>query len=292
MPDDSRLAMLEVNDRQRDFYESRHEAKQADRGPDERAANRVTRGWTRLRRTVLRLRSAAGVEQYLLDLHRRWLGDLWDKRVLDLGCFDGNALSLWLAGEAAEYTGIDLSRSAVAVLQRKLDEAGVEHARALPIDFLDNPWPDHSFDVVYAYSVLHHFADLDTALAEIRRILAPNGLVISVDPLMIEPFNRVARAVYRPFQSDREWEFPFDEAALRAFRRHFRVEEQRGIGATVKLAYPFLAVPGLASLGRRLARPLLEFDDRHTRRRSLTLYQAWHITMKLRPLEVARPAHP
>ena len=85
---------------------------------------------------------------------------------------------------------------------------------------------------------------------------------------------------------------PAQSAALRTFRRHFRVEQQRGIGATVKLAYPFLAIPGLASIGRRLARPLIEFDDRHTRRRSLTLYQAWHITMKLRPLEVARPALP
>jgi SAM-dependent methyltransferase len=292
MPDDSRLAMLEVNDRQRDFYESRHEAKQADLGASERAANRVTRAWTRLRRTVLRLRSAAGVEEYLLDLHRRWLGDLSDKRVLDLGCFDGNALSVWLADSAAAYTGIDLSSSAVAVLQRKLDGAGVVGARAQAIDFLDNPWPDGSFDVVYAYSVLHHFSDLEVALAEVRRILAPDGIVVSVDPLAIEPFNRLARAVYRPFQSDRAWEFPLDEAALRTFRRHFRVEEQRGIGATVKLAYPLLAIPGLASIGRRLARPLIEFDDRHTRGRSMTLYQAWHITMKLRPRPVGRAAYP
>ena len=284
MSDDRRDAMLEVNVRQQDYYESRHEAKQANLGASERAANRITQGWTSLRRRIMRMRAAAGVDEYLLDLHRHWLGDLSGKKVLDLGCFDGNVLSLWLAQQAGEYVGVDLSASAIDALNRKLEERGLDNARAETMDFLANPWPDASFDVVYAYSVMHHFADLDVAVAELRRILREDGMVVTMDPLKTEPFNRFARAIYRPFQTDKAWEFPFDRKALRTFRRYFRVEEQRGIGALVKFSYPLLVFPGLTPAGRRVADRLLAFDDEHTRRRSLPFYLAWHVALKLRPL--------
>jgi 2-polyprenyl-3-methyl-5-hydroxy-6-metoxy-1,4-benzoquinol methylase len=284
--------MLDVNVRQQDYYESRHEAKQAGLGASERAANEATRAWTWLRRRIMGLRSAAGVDDYLLDLHRRWLGDLRGKRVLDLGCFDGNALSLWLAEQAAEYVGIDLSEHAVAELNRKLEERGLTTARAEAIDLLANSWPDASFDVVYAYSVLHHFADLDVVLAELRRILRPDGLVVTMDPLKTEPVNRLVRALYRPFQTDRDWEFPFDRAALRAFERDFRIEERRGLLGAVKLAFPFLVVPALARFGKRLAARLLAFDDRRSRTESLAFYTAWLVALKLRAVTVARDAAP
>jgi SAM-dependent methyltransferase len=284
--------MLAVNVRQQDYYESRHEAKRSGLGAAERAANEATRAWTWLRRRIIRVRMAAAVDDYLLDLHRRWLGDLTGKRVLDLGCFDGNVLSLWLAERASEYVGIDLSEHAVAALNRKLEERGLTTARAEAIDLLANPWPDASFDVVYAHSVLHHFADLDVVLAELRRILRPGGVVVTLDPLKTEPLNRLARALYRPFQTDRDWEFPFDRAALRVFERHFRIEERRGLLGAVKLALPLLLVPGLARSGKRLAARLLAFDDKHARTASLGFYMSWLVAMKLRPRAAAGDAAP
>ena len=280
--DARRRSMLDVNVRQQDYYESRFEAISSGRGAEERAANGATRTWTRMRRRLQRLRAAVGVDDDLIALHREWLGDLGSARVLDLGCFTGNRLSLWIAASSAEYVGVDLSQSATDELDRKLRAAEIPHARAVAMDFLANDWPDGYFDVVYAYSVLHHFADLDVALRELHRILRPGGIVITMDPLATDPINRLARVVYRPFQTDRDWEFPFTRGALRCFERHFHIESVQGLQGTVKLAYPLLAVPALETPARALASRLRVWDAQHGRSFGIPLYMCWHLAMKLR----------
>jgi len=274
--------MLETNIRQADYYESRFEAVTLGLGANERAANRPTRVWTRLRRRIQRLRSAAGVDGELLNLHRMWLGDLTGARVLDLGCFTGNRLSLSMAAQAAEYVGVDLSDHAISELNGTLQAHGLLNARAVAMDFLNNNWPDGYFDVIYAYSVLHHFSDIDIALVELRRVLKPGGVIISMDPLATDPFNRLARFAYRPFQTDRDWEFPFTGNTLSSFRRHFEILAVQGLGGAVKLAYPMLLIPTLEPIGRRLAERLRAWDFRRGSSFGVPLNMCWHITMKLR----------
>jgi SAM-dependent methyltransferase len=279
--DVARQAMLATNLGQKDYYESRFEALATGLGAEERAANRATRAWTRLRRRIQRLRSAAGVDQELLALHRRWLGDLCHARVLDLGCFTGNQLSLWMAESAAEYIGLDLSEQAIAELNRKLRAAGAVRAVGVCRDFLTNDWSDGHFDVVYAYSVLHHFEDIETSLAELRRIVKPGGIIISMDPMATDPLNRLARAAYRPFQTDRDWEYPFSRATLDRFGEYFDITAVQGLQGLVKLAYPFLLVPGLEALGQAMARRLRAWDAQHASSFGVVLFLSWHVTMKL-----------
>jgi len=116
----ARRQMLELNVRQKDFYESRFDAQQVARVAPERAANAVTNGWSALRAKLVDLRRATGVEDELYTLHQEWMSDIKDARVLDLGCFVGNHLSLWIAEHCADYTGIDLSEQATAILEAQL----------------------------------------------------------------------------------------------------------------------------------------------------------------------------
>jgi SAM-dependent methyltransferase len=280
--DASRQAMLATNVRQQDYYESRFEAKASGRSGEERAANRPTRVWTHMRRRIQRLRSSVGVDHELIELHREWLGDLRNARVLDLGCFTGNRLSSYMAATADEYLGVDLSEQAAQSLDEALKQKGYAKASAIAMDFLDNQWPDGHFDCVYAYSVLHHFADLETALHELRRIVKPGGVIITMDPLSTDPFNRLARLLYRPFQSDRDWEYPFTARTLRLFQEHFMLEEVQGLQGVVKLSYPLLLIPGLGPLALKMAAGLRSFDFSHARNIGLPLYLCWHISMKLR----------
>ena len=52
------------------------------------------------------------------------------------------------------------------------------------------PFPAASFDVVYSMGTIEHFAESDTALQEIFRVLRPGGVAIIGVPNRWDPFLR------------------------------------------------------------------------------------------------------
>jgi len=196
--DDPIAQMLRTNDEQAAFY---------DRNPGSRG-NLPTRAWSRLRGAMMAARRNLGISEAVLDLHRQWMGDLSGKRVLDLGCYSGNALSLYLAGSAGYYLGIDLSSAGIQRLRARLDDHGLTSAEVRAVDFLSPEFRYEPFDLVYAYSVIHHFGHFDEFLRVLSATLKPGGQVVTMDPLNTWPPLRMARSLYRPFQSDSDWEHP------------------------------------------------------------------------------------
>jgi ubiquinone/menaquinone biosynthesis C-methylase UbiE len=280
--DDSREKMLQLNLQQKDFYESRYEA-DSKGVKEERAANRATNLWTVVRLRLNRARRDAGVEELLLEKHKQWMSNIGDAHILDLGCFKGNFLSLWMAERCKDYTGLDLSEQAIEALNGKLKARGFDdHARAIAHDFLANDFPDNSFDVVYAFSVMHHFEDINVVMAEVRRVLKPGGVLITMDPLQTDPVNWLARQLYRPFQTDKAWEWPFSKATIRLFQKYFELADMQGLQGAVKLGYPLQAVPGLGGLGRAVCRAGLSFDQRFGSKLGIPFYMCWHATLLLR----------
>lgn len=101
-------------------------------------------------------------------------------RVLDYGCGAGEIVkALRDRGVAAFgcdtfYEGGDYSR----YVQASLLEAG--YVRRMH----DNrvPFGDGSFDLIVNNQVMEHVEDIDSALMEMRRVLKPGGMVLSVFP--------------------------------------------------------------------------------------------------------------
>ncbi|HEX6800283.1 MAG TPA: class I SAM-dependent methyltransferase [Ktedonobacterales bacterium] len=280
---DTRQQMLAINVRQKDFYESRFEAAETSATyTPERAANVITNLWSRARLWIWRMRKVTGVDDQLYTLHHAWLGDLAGMRVLDLGCFSGNRLSLEIAERCGEYIGLDLSPHAIERLNSTLRERDLTHAHAYAGDFLANDFPDASFDLVYAFSVLHHFQDMGVLLDELARILKPGGTIISMDPLMTDPLNRLARLLYRPLQTDRAWEWPFTRATLRRLRRSFVIEDLQGVAGAAKIGLALQLLPGMRRIGQVVCRWGQRWDNRFARRQGLALYVCWWVSMRLR----------
>ncbi|MBM3555640.1 MAG: methyltransferase domain-containing protein [Alphaproteobacteria bacterium] len=99
-------------------------------------------------------------------------GPLAGRRVLDVGCGDGS-LARAMATAGAAVTGLDSDPAQLAEA-RRLGGAGewVEgHAETLP-------FPDASFDLVTAISVLCFVADAKAAIAEMARVLKPGGRLV------------------------------------------------------------------------------------------------------------------
>jgi SAM-dependent methyltransferase len=105
-------------------------------------------------------------------------------RFLEAGCGPAaNALNLALRG--VEVAGIDLSTNAVRAAQGEFERRGLrgEFVRG---DVRRIPFPDETFDFVYAGGVVEHFLEIDQALAEMVRVLRLNGrLLITVPALTL-----------------------------------------------------------------------------------------------------------
>jgi SAM-dependent methyltransferase len=101
------------------------------------------------------------------------------RRVLDAACGEGYGSHL-LAQVAAQVTGVDVSAEAVEHASRRYGHAAgliyqVGDCRQLPL-------PDASFDLVVSFETIEHVHDQDAVLAEFRRVLRPDGILIISSP--------------------------------------------------------------------------------------------------------------
>lgn len=208
--------IIEINKKQKEYY-------------NEFKSNTTTKLWTYLRDIVLKkIRNNIGVVDQIYDQHKTWFGDLSTKKVLDLGCYSGNHLTMYLAQNAKEYVGIDLSDVAIAKLQKSLEK--YPNANALAVDFLsETDFPDKDFDLIYAYGVLHHFQNTDLLIEKLNEKLAYNGTIISHDPLETSLPVKIARVLYRPFQTDKDWEWPFTKSTYYKFQNSFKIIDRHGV---------------------------------------------------------------
>lgn len=100
--------------------------------------------------------------------------------ILEVGSGSGE---LWATCKDRVPAGWDVTLSdfAMGILndaKKKLD--GVPFKPEFrEIDVQSIPYPDESFDAVFANFMLYHVPDRDKAIAEIRRVLKPDGVVLS-----------------------------------------------------------------------------------------------------------------
>jgi SAM-dependent methyltransferase len=100
-------------------------------------------------------------------------------RVLEVGFGGGALLGDVLAGPCAFAAGVDLSPDMVARARRRF-RAEVAAGRAeLTVGSVDAiPYPAGAFSAVCSVNTLYFWPDVDGALAECRRVLAPGGRLV------------------------------------------------------------------------------------------------------------------
>ncbi|MEJ2871619.1 class I SAM-dependent methyltransferase [Actinomycetospora sp. OC33-EN08] len=101
------------------------------------------------------------------------------RHVVDLGAGTGAGTFVLLDRfPGAHVTAVDASTEHLARLREKAGQAGVGGRVDTVQADLDATWPDLGTpDLVWASGSLHHLADPVLALREVRRILAPGGLL-------------------------------------------------------------------------------------------------------------------
>jgi len=260
--------IIEINKAQKEFYNTKKR-------------NFITTAWSKFRGKILGgVRKDLGISTQVYELHKEWLGDLSDKKVLDLGCFEGNSLSKYIAENSKEYIGIDLSDVAIAKLNKKLED--IPNAKGLAVDFLsDEDFKESDFDVIYAYGVLHHFQNTDVLIDRLKEKLKQGGFIISYDPLETSIPIKIVRSLYRPFQSDANWEWPFTKKTYFKYDTEFSIVDRRGVLGKSKYAIFINLLPLKSSYKNGLFKKWHFTDWNESQKSNNQMFKCMHLTMKL-----------
>lgn len=126
-----------------------------------------------------------------VDRFRRWaavvhrLRPLDGARVLSSGCGMAGSLLAWRDAGAAVAVGVEVDDDYVRMGALRVE--ALPGADVLPYDGRRLPFPDGAFDVVESLDVVEHTLDPLAYLAELRRVLAPGGVVLVVTPNRLWP---------------------------------------------------------------------------------------------------------
>lgn len=113
--------------------------------------------------------------------HRYVLVRAWvaGKVVLDAACGEGYG-SAFLAETAARVVGVDVSSDAVTHARSKY--GGKANLQYLEASATSIPLPDGSIDIVVSFETIEHLQDQEAMLAEFRRVLRPDGILVLSAP--------------------------------------------------------------------------------------------------------------
>jgi ubiquinone/menaquinone biosynthesis C-methylase UbiE len=144
------------------------------------------------------------------------LGNLRGKKILELGCGGGEA-SVYFAKKGAIVIATDISGGMLDVVKKLARKHKVKvHTVQCRSDKL--PFPDSSFDVVYAANLLHHVKHEPT-LKESYRVLKKGGVFVSYDPLAHNPLINVYRRIAVKVRTHDE--APLKMRDIRGFKKIF-----------------------------------------------------------------------
>jgi len=151
------------------------------------------------------------------------------KRVLDVGCGAGIDLMRFARGGAI-VVGVDLCSAAIELARANFTQQGLS-ADLREADGQQLPFPDDTFDLVFAHGVVQYTPDGRSLVAECRRVLKPGGEAVFQVYNRISWLNALSKVMKVPLEHEdapvlRKYSASEFRDLLRGFRE-VRVVEER-----------------------------------------------------------------
>jgi len=184
------------------------------------------------------------------------VGDLRGRVALDLGCGQG-WLSQELARQGAVVCGLDLSHELLILALKSIEGCVRTRVCFVQWDAHRLPFGDATFDLVVGSGILHHLS-VETAYAEVARVLKSQGYAFFVEPLDKHPALRLFRRLTPHARSRDEKPLSFDMITLA--NRFFEGVSHKEFFLLSVIAAPMNILSPRA--GRVLTRLLAKFDNK------------------------------
>ncbi|MBC8275683.1 MAG: class I SAM-dependent methyltransferase [Chloroflexi bacterium] len=170
-----------------------------------------------------------------------------NRKALDYCCGNGE-VSLFLAKNGAEVTGIDISGESIKNAKEDAIREGIEkNASFLVMDAENLDFEDNCFDVAVCSGILHHL-DIERAYAELARVLKPGGEIICNEPLAYNPIIALYRKMTPHLRTEWEAEHILTRGSVELAKKYFGKVETRFFHLASLAAVPFRNLPGFRSI--------------------------------------------
>ena len=170
------------------------------------------------------------------------LGDVRDRRILELGCGDGgNAVLLALKG--ATVVGIDISPHAIEIAKKRAQMHGVPDRvefYALTVEsYLKQV--EGRFDIICGFAVLHHLLPvLDSVMADLKKLSHEETSFMFSEPVSLSRWVRRLRLALPLKTHGTPDERPLEPYDLAILRRHLPNINLRVFGFLLRVSHRFL----------------------------------------------------
>ncbi|MCF6150273.1 MAG: class I SAM-dependent methyltransferase [Candidatus Kuenenia sp.] len=156
------------------------------------------------------------------------------KKVLEIGCGVGTD-GIQFARAGADYTGIDLTNSAIEITSKRFKAFG-QRGDIKKVNAEELPFTEASFDHVYSFGVIHHSPAPKKIVDEIYRVLKPGGTATimlynktsfyyQIEVKLIRKLffyfcdkNKLCKILFLPFKKERVKQFLFYKEKLKKYK--------------------------------------------------------------------------
>ncbi|MEZ4590995.1 MAG: class I SAM-dependent methyltransferase [Chloroflexota bacterium] len=179
--------------------------------------------------------------------------------VLDMGCGEGKH-TIDLARRNLVVISVDLSHTqlllARQMMAEQLPDAQIFFVQANAEEL---PFAQNSFRILFGKAIIHHL-DEQLAVAEVKRLLKPNGRATFSEPLAHHPLIWLGRRLTPKLRTEDEHPLKIQEMAR--FGQAFGTEEVDAFFLLAPLAYVIRALPRGETAFRRIHKFLSGVDQK------------------------------
>ena len=132
------------------------------------------------------------------DVHERLVSG--EARVADIACGVGwAAIALAQAYPGVHVDGFDLDEASISLATKNAEVAGVDDRVTFHVRDVGDPTLEGSYELAIVVEAIHDMSRPVEVLSSVRRMLAPNGVLIVADERTEDDFNAPASEIERIF---------------------------------------------------------------------------------------------
>lgn len=155
------------------------------------------------------------------------IGNPKDLVIYDIACGNGYIARKLMREGAKEIWASDISSELIKLAKEKYEDLGVRFSVQEAEDF--SGLPENYFDLVFIHMAIWYVEDIDTFLANVRKILKPNGrFIFSIDHPLKWSLYRAIDAVPQS-QADEENEQYLEAHKVKTFNHWLKVQNDLSV---------------------------------------------------------------